>query len=146
MFWQARTGNWEENAIWDQSEWGLPVFIKPMLYYLKVQVMEYSDGRKMIFFPLVSLALRTMWQYVTCDNMTIGAYKLLNNQSKKHQISPEVLSFVTVNQNQDFGHNFFLKLWSQQHWKPPQRAQADRRCMVFSSWRCKTRSIDLADS
>lgn len=28
-----------------------------MLYYLKVQVMEYSDGRKMIFFPLVSLAL-----------------------------------------------------------------------------------------
>lgn len=51
----------------------------------------------------------------TCDNMTIGAYKLLNNPSKKHQISPEVLSFVTVNQNQDLGHNFFLKLWSQQH-------------------------------
>lgn len=41
--------------------------------------------------------------------MTIGAYKLLNNPSKKHQISPEVLSFVTVNQNQDLGHNFFFK-------------------------------------
>lgn len=39
-----------------------------------------------------------------CEN---GTTELLINQSQKHQISPEVLRFLIVNQNQYFSDSFF---------------------------------------
>lgn len=69
-------------------------------------VQRWQEDLFIFFVLLVSLALVVA---ETCENMTTGAHKLLSNQSQKYQISPEVLRFVTVNQNQDFGDNFFFK-------------------------------------
>ena len=77
------------------------------MFYLTLQLLESRDGQEDLFFVLlVSLALVVA---ETCENMTTGVHKLLNNQSQKHQISPEVLRFVTVNQIQDFRDIFFVK-------------------------------------